>query len=61
MTVHLDVWTVGTSAIGKALWHMAADPLLLRRVPGLEFTNPWAPVPDAGSPPPMPTCGSGLW
>lgn len=37
MTVHLDVWTVGTSAIGKALWHMAADPLLLRRVPGLEF------------------------
>ncbi len=37
MTVHLDVWTVRTSAIGKALWRMAADPFLLRGVPGLDF------------------------
>ncbi|MEZ5119238.1 MAG: hypothetical protein R2686_04935 [Candidatus Nanopelagicales bacterium] len=37
MTVHLDVWTVHPSAIGKALWRMAADPLLLRGVPGLDF------------------------
>lgn len=37
MTVHLDVWTVRRSAIGKALWRMAADPRLLRGVPGLDF------------------------
>lgn len=37
MTVLLDVWTVPTSRIPAALWHMARDPLTLRKVPGLTF------------------------
>jgi hypothetical protein len=37
MTVVLDVWTVRTRAIGRALWRMAVDPVTLRRTPGLQF------------------------
>lgn len=37
MTVYLDVWTVRTGAVGKALWHMARDPRRLAAMPGLRF------------------------
>lgn len=37
MTVQLDLWTVRTSAIGRAFVRMAADPRTLSRLPGLRF------------------------
>jgi hypothetical protein len=37
MIVLLDVWTVRTSAVAKAFWHMARDPRALAGVPGLTF------------------------
>jgi hypothetical protein len=37
MTVNLDVWTVRTSAIGRALLRMALDPGRLNGLPGLTF------------------------
>lgn len=37
MTVFLNVWTVRTNAIGRALWRMAIDPIALRTTPGLDF------------------------
>jgi hypothetical protein len=37
MTVVLDVWTVPTSAIARALWRMARDPRQLNGIPGLTF------------------------
>ncbi len=37
MSVVLDVWTVRTSAVGRAFWRMAADPRALKGLPGLTF------------------------
>ncbi len=37
MTILLDVWRVPSHQVPAALWHMAADPFALRRVPGLRF------------------------
>lgn len=37
MTVHLDVWTVRATAVGRALLRMARDPAILSGLPGLRF------------------------
>lgn len=37
MTAYLDVWTVPSTAIGRAFWRMARDPRLLAGAPGLVF------------------------